>query len=59
MSDIYNIPEYMLLTINCFYIINGSKRSFGTTALPAGCSPMGLRPGPDRAPPILNDLKNQ
>ncbi len=21
--DIYNIPEYMLLTINCFYIIDG------------------------------------
>ncbi len=33
--------------------------SFGTTALPAGCSPMGLSPGPGRASPILNELENQ
>ncbi len=35
------------------------KSSFGTTAVPAGCSPMGLCHGPGRASPILHELENQ
>ncbi len=42
----------------CQLVVVPQKRSFRTTALPAGCSPMGLRPGPGRASSILNELES-